>query len=71
MGIMSDGAAVISFPTAKVKAIGFSTSAGVRGATKLRFELEVSDPWELADLVRDLAEIREHSVSARASRSGR
>ncbi len=71
MGILSDGAAVISFPTAKVKVVGFNTAAGARGATKVRFELEVSDPWELADLVRDLAEIREHSVSTRAPRPTR
>jgi hypothetical protein len=71
MGMLPDGSAVISYRAEKVKLIGFSTSAGTRGATKVRFELEVTDPWELADLVRSLAEIREHSVSTRAPRPTR
>ena len=59
MGMLSDGQAIISFPVAKVAVAHFVTSAGSsRGATKVRVDLEVSDPWELADLLRGLAEIR-------------
>ena len=71
MGVHSDGAAVISFPIAKVKVTGFTSAAAARGATKVRIDLEVTDPWELADLVRNLAEIRAHTAGARAPRPSR
>jgi hypothetical protein len=71
MGVLTDGAVVISFPIAKVKVTGFTSAAGARGVTKVRVDLEVSDPWELADLIRDLAEIREHMAATRAPRVSR
>lgn len=35
------------------------TSASAKGHTTLRIELQVSSPWELGDIMRNLAELRD------------
>ena len=58
MGLLADNIAVLSWPADKVKLAGFTTANGAKGVTKVRIDLEVRSAWELADLIRDLAQIR-------------